>query len=120
MCLNSMEKYIKDHILSKRNNKILGFVEVYKDSKIPFLYSGKIVQNNFPKELVLILDNYVNAVNDLTFSILDEIEEEINKYDLYLDNRNIKIFLPYIDEENQEIFFYTKYPSSSGFLDDYP
>ena len=67
MCLNSMEKNIKDHILSKRNNKILGFVDVYKDSKIPFFYSGKIVQNNFPKELVLILDNYVNAVNDLTF-----------------------------------------------------
>ena len=62
-----MEKNIKDHILSKRNNKILAFIDVYKDSKIPFLYSGKIVQNNFPKELVLILDNYVNAVNDLTF-----------------------------------------------------
>ena len=73
-----MEKNIKDHILSKRNNKILAFIDVYKDSKIPFLYSGKIVQNNFPKELVLILDNYVNAVNDLTFSIFDEIKEEIN------------------------------------------
>ncbi|MWP50402.1 MULTISPECIES: hypothetical protein [unclassified Gilliamella] len=115
-----MEQNIKDYIISKRNNKILGFIEVYKDPKIPFLYSGKIIQNNFPKELVLMLDEYVNAVNDLTFSILDEIEEEISKYNLYLDNRNIKIFLPHIDEENQEISFYTKYPSSSGFLDNSP
>lgn len=118
--LNNMEQIIKDYIISKENNKILGFIEVHKDPKIPFLYSGKIIQNNFPKELVLILDDYVNAVNDLIFSILDELEEDISKYNLYLDNRNVKIFLPHIDEENQEISFYIKYPSFNGFLDNYP
>lgn len=115
-----MENSIEDYIVSKETNEIIGLINVCKDPNVPFLYSGKIIENKFPEDLILVLNEYVDAVNELTFSTLDEIESRINFYKLYLKSRDISIFLPHIDEDNLDISFYTKYPSSQGFLDSYP
>lgn len=55
----------------------------------------------------------------MALSLLDEVEEEISKFDIRLMTMNEKVFCLVI-EDKHNISFFTKYSTSSGFLDSYP
>ena len=110
---------MRDWIISGRTGEIYAEVDILKDERIDYFYSGKIIKYAMPNELMKLIDEYEELVSGCVISLLDEIEEEIYKYDLRLKLLNIKIFNVFIKDKNI-IEFFTKYPTSKGFLDAYP
>jgi len=74
-------------------------------------FTGKIqiIQENFPSELKKIIEKKVDYVNDGAFSLIDDINLEINKYyirleskkcriyDIYIENNGVDFIIPHVD-----------------------
>jgi hypothetical protein len=110
---------MRDWIISGRTGEIYAEVDILKDEKIEYFYCGSIIKSSMPNELVKLIDEYEELVSGCVISLLDEVEEEIYKYDLRLKLLNAKIFNVSIKYKNI-IEFFTKYPTSKGFVDAYP
>lgn len=110
---------MKDYILSNKNNEVYATIEFKKREDIAYCYEGQIVEFNFPDDLYNLIIDYDEIIKAMAISLLEEVEEEISKYDLRLLKMNEKVF-DLVIENKQKISFFTKYPTSSGFLDSYP
>jgi hypothetical protein len=108
-----------DWIISGTTGAIYAQVDLLKDDGANYFYSGKIIQNNMPDKLTSLINEYDELVAGCSLSLLDAIEEDIYKYDLRLKLLNTKVFNLVI-KEGEKINFFTKYPTSQGFLDSYP
>ena len=95
-------------------------IEVSKHPKIENYYCGKIVENHFPDDLINLTIEYYYSANECIFSVLDAILKKISIYKLTLRDRNIEIYIPFIDREASEITFYTKFPTGNGYLENEP
>ncbi|EHR8838585.1 hypothetical protein ABJ851_004271 [Shigella flexneri] len=110
---------MKDYIFSNKNNEIYATIDFKKREDIDYYYEGRIIEFNFPDHLYNLIIDYDEIIKAVAISLLDEVVDEISKYDLRLVGMNEKVFNLVI-EDKQKISFFTKYPTSSGFLDSYP
>lgn len=108
-----------DYIFSNKLKKIVATIEFEKDSNIEYFYRGSIIQFNFPTELYDLIMESDDIIRQVAISFLDEVEEKIQEYDLRLKESNERIFCVVIKNKTY-ISFYIKYPTSRGFLDEYP
>lgn len=110
---------MKDKIFSYAFSEIYAIVEYERVFDFDFYYEGIILESNFPQELVDVIDEYNQTVREVAISILDDIEVRFYSYDLRLEKNDSRIFDFEIQDTNK-ISFFGKYPSSQGFLDDFP
>jgi glutamine synthetase type III len=108
-----------DHIVSRRGGEVYATVEFIPDEKIDFFFRGRLLRNDFPAELLALVAEYEGIVEDMVFSLVDEVEERIYAYDLGLREMGVGVFNLSIGTHG-EISFFTKYPTGSGFKDRYP
>ncbi|MBA8501828.1 hypothetical protein HVZ03_02270 [Escherichia fergusonii] len=108
-----------DCIYSNKNDEIYATIEFEKREDIAYCYEGRIVEFNFSEHLYNLIIDYDEIIKAMALSLLDEVEEEISKFDMRLMTMNEKVFCLVI-EDKHNISFFTKYPTSSGFLDSYP
>lgn len=113
-----MSEEIKDYIYSCSESRVFATVYVKKSAENEFEYLGEIIENEFPEPLINAINEFHDAVEDLTFSVLDEIEDRIYGYDLELKDTQVKIHG--ISINGNSISFFTKYPSGSGYQDSRP
>jgi hypothetical protein len=110
---------MKDYIISFRDKQRYALIEYKKIEKFDHYYEGVIIESNFPKEVIFFINERNSIINDIAISLLDEIEEKLYSYDIGLEKNCSRIFdIAFIDKN--KIFFFTKYPSSRGYLDKYP
>lgn len=110
---------MKDFIVSGKTGETYAVVELRKDKNIEFFYEGDILEYQFPAILADLIDEHDELISGFSIALLDEVEEKIYEYELRLKLSNTKIFSPCI-KEKKLITFFTKYPTSRGFVDDYP
>lgn len=110
---------MRDWIISDKTGETYAEVEIRRDERIDYFYTGEIVQYKFPSDLANLIDEYSELVSACVLSLLDEVEEKIYSYDLKLKLLGTNIFSPCI-KEKATITFFTKYPTGNGFLDDHP
>ncbi len=108
-----------DWIISGKTGEVYAEIDLLKVEKIDYFFSGKIIRHNMPDSLILLIKEYDELVAGCSLSLLDEVEESIYSYDLQLKLLKTRIFNLTI-RGNLEIDFFTKYPTSKGFLDFYP
>jgi hypothetical protein len=92
--------------------------DIQKDAKIEHFYGARLATTSFPQALVDLCKDYYECVDSFSLAILDEIEDEIRKYQLKLKHNNTKIFD--LEIKGDHVTFFTKCPTANGFLDDYP
>ena len=110
---------MKDYIVSFRDKQRCALIEYKKIEKFDHYYEGVIIESNFPKEVIFFINECNSIINDMAISLLDEIEEKLYSYDIGLEKNCSRIFdIEFIDKN--KISFFTKYPSSQGYLDKYP
>ncbi len=107
---------MNDYILS--NNKEIAMIDVDKSNEHPFEYTGIILKNNFPDQLITLLNDFHKAIEEGTFSTVDEIETAIYNYNLRLKKAGIAIH--HLVIKGNRISFYSKYPTGQGFVDERP
>lgn len=113
-----MDDVIKDYIYSGRMKEDFAFVQVKRNQKNIFEYTGIIIVNMIPPSLAAIIKDYHNAIDNYLFSILDELEDKIYYYDLQLKKSHQKIH--HLSIYNNTISFFIRYPSSNGYLESRP
>lgn len=114
-------KQDNDSIYSKKLNRVLATVVLEKHPTTPYYYTGEIKENNVPEHLVKMIKKYTQAVNEMTFSVLDRIEYQIQEYEIVLLDNDIPIYQLGLDIKSiGRISFFTKYPTGQGYLDEYP
>lgn len=67
-------------------------------------YTGKLLNinyNNFPRELNELLKEKEDLINNLVFSLIDDIDLKINKFDIYLEKSEAKIYNLYMNSDNE-------------------
>lgn len=92
-------------ILADSTIKKIGFVNFtfHKDfvinniSYAHFIGKIQVLEENFPVELKKIIEQKVDYVNDGVFSLIDDINLEINKYDIRLESKKCRIYDIYIE-----------------------
>ncbi|OCG17731.1 hypothetical protein A9G45_08180 [Gilliamella sp. HK2] len=110
---------VKDYIVSFRDKQRYALIEYKKIEKFDHYYEGVIIESHFPKAVTFFINECNLIINDMAISLLDEIEEKLYSYDIGLENSCSRIFdIEFIDKN--KISFFTKYPSSRGYLDKYP
>jgi hypothetical protein len=110
---------MKDWIISGKTGETYAEVEIRRDEGIDYFYVGEIVKYDFPSDLASLIDEYDELVNACVLSLLDEVEEKIYSYDLKLKVLGKRIFSLSI-KEKLKITFFTKYPTSKGFVGNHP
>jgi hypothetical protein len=110
----SKEEYI---ISFNDDNEYIKLGTISKEKK-EYCYKAQILENNFSIELNNLINEYWKCVDSFSISLADYIESEIKKYNLIFKNSKVKIFD--IEIKNGYVTFFIKYPTSSGFLNDYP
>lgn len=110
---------MKDWIVSYRDKERYALITYEKIDKFDHYYEGVIIESDFPKEVVFLINECNSIIDEMAISLLDEIEKELYSYDIRLEKNRSKIFdIQFTDES--KISFFTKYPSSRGYLDKYP
>jgi hypothetical protein len=114
-----MELQIKiDNIISYAGNINFALIkDIQKHPEIEYYYKATLIENLFPQELIDLCKDFYECVDSFSMIIADEIEDEIKKYQLRLKYNNVKIFR--LEIKSDYVTFYTKYPTSKGFFDDY-
>ncbi|WP_294615410.1 hypothetical protein [uncultured Gilliamella sp.] len=110
---------MKDYIISFRNNQKYALIEYTKVDKFDYYYEGVIIESHFPEEITFLIAECNGIINEMALSLLDEIEEKLYSYHIGLKENGSLIFDIEIIDGNK-ISFFTKYPSSQGYLDKYP
>lgn len=111
---------IDDFIINAETNEVYAQVSVHTVEGSPYRYEGELLTDHFPAALIARIQEYDDAANEMLFTLLDDIEKEINKFHLALRDLKSKVFTLGIYPDEGRITFYTKYPSGAGFLDDSP
>lgn len=110
---------MKDYIVSFRENEGYALIEYNKVDKFEYYYEGVIIENYFPEEIIFLIEERNRIIDDMAISLLDEVEGELYSYCIGLKENGSMIFDIEIIDGNK-ILFFTKYPSSQGYLDKYP
>jgi hypothetical protein len=108
-----------DYIHSGLLDEIVAKVQISKNGDSEYFFSAKILEFNFPEKLVFLISEYWSCVDDFSMSLSDEFEEEIAHYGLKLLNSNQKIFRVEFKDDLEVLTFFTKYPTATGFRDDF-
>lgn len=112
-----MKKIIDNIILIVGSNKLnIGSINVSLHREISFNninklhYSGNISKGKdiIPKSLQNLLKEKEESINTGVFSILDELDEQINSFDLFLERNNIRIYDLYIENDGVEFTILNK------------
>ncbi|TGB62882.1 hypothetical protein [Escherichia sp. E4736] len=110
---------MKDYIISFRENEKYALIEYNRVDKFDYYYEGVIIESYFPEEIIFLIEERNGIIDDMAISLLDEIEEKLYSYNIGLKESGSMIFdIEIIDGD--KISFFTKYPSSQGYLDRYP
>lgn len=107
-----------DYVISHKTNEIYAKINYGKHSDIDYFHEGTILEFKFPDALYDLIVDYDEIVSSMALSILDEVEEKIQGYDLRLKNAKQRMFCIVI-KNKKEISFFTKYPTSKGYRDLY-
>lgn len=110
---------MKDFIISGKNGKVYAEVDLHEHKTIKYSYTGLIVKNNFPDVITQLIIEHDELICGFSMILLDDVEERLYEFDLRLKILGKKIFSPSFKQGNL-IEFFTKYPTSKGFIDDYP
>ncbi len=110
---------MKDYIISFRENKKYALIEYNKVDRFDHYYEGVIIESYFPEEIIFLIEERNGIIDDMAISLLDEVEEKLYSYHIGLKDNGSMIFDIEIVDGNK-ISFFTKYPSSQGYLDSYP
>ncbi|EIO7469117.1 hypothetical protein ABL602_004621 [Salmonella enterica subsp. enterica] len=110
---------MKDYIISFRENKECALIEYHRVDKFDHYYEGVIIESYFPKEITFLIEERNGVIDAMAISLLDEVEEKLYSYHIGLKENGSMIFDIEITDGNK-ISFFTKYPSSQGYLDRYP
>ena len=102
--LNCKNEYLKITIMAKEEQQ--------------YFYKALIVEDHFSQKLKDLIGELWECVDLFSMSLVDDLEEEIKKYNLVLQKSKTKIFS--VELKNDCVTFFSKYPTSNGFLDDYP
>lgn len=93
----------------------IGAIEVVDIDK--YCYRASIIENHLSDRLQNLLRTFWEDVNNFSMALVDQDEELIQDYQLSLFDKETKVFRVEIVEEY--VYFFSKYPTSDGFLDDY-
>ena len=106
-----------DRIISKSTGSVVATIEILSiDSDNS--YTARITEDKIPSKLKALIQDFNYLVDNFSLALLDDIEEKIQTYELYLENLGTKIFDLKI--ESDKISFLVKYPTAKGYIDDYP
>ena len=111
--MSELIHYQKDFIISNENK--FAEIEITAETRIKYYFSGKIIQNDFPVELIELIDEYNAYIDQLSFSLIDPILDKIKMYNLKLNLNAEKIFNPKFSIDKKIIYFFKKYPTSTVF-----
>lgn len=110
---------MKDYIISFRENERYALIEYNRVDKFDHYYEGVIIEYYFPEIITSLIEERNGIIDDMAISLLDEVEEKLYSYHIGLKENGSLIFdIEIIDRD--KISFFTKYPSSQGYLDRYP
>jgi len=115
-----MDLIKRDYIYSALLNENIAEISITKNKQSDFFYNGEFLISNFPAKLISLIDDYWDCVDSFALSLLDEIVEEIMLYQLKLVRNDKKIFQLELKNNCTAVTFFTKNPTSEGFMDDYP
>ncbi|AYH04269.1 hypothetical protein [Pectobacterium parmentieri] len=110
---------MKDYIISFRENEKYALIEYNRVDKFYHYYEGVIIESYFPERITSLIEERNGIIDDMAISLLDEVEAKLYSYHIGLKENGSLIFdIEIIDGD--KISFFTKYPSSQGYLDRYP
>jgi hypothetical protein len=108
-----------DNIISYAGNINFALIkDIRKHPEIEYYYEATLIENSFPQELIDLCKDFYECIDSFSMVIADEIEDEIRNYQLKLKYNDVKIFR--LEIKSDHVTFFTKYPTSEGFFDDYP
>lgn len=107
----------KESYIISSNNEYLKISSITKENQ-DYFYKALIIENKFSEKLNNLINEYWECIDLFSMSLADDAENEIKSYNLVLKESNTKIFD--IEIKNEIVTFFLKYPTSKGFLDDYP
>lgn len=88
-----------DYIFSHKNKEIYAAIYYEKDSDVKYYYKGMVLDFKLPDDLYNLIMDYDDILNGMALSLLDEVEEKIQEYDLRLKNANERIFCVVIKDK---------------------
>jgi len=110
---------MKDFIVNQRTGQTYAEIDLMRDDCLPYLYEATVLKDAFPSELVALINERDELVSLASISLLDEVEERLQEFQLGLRDLREKIFSP-VFERSGSLKFFTRYPTAHGFCDDYP
>jgi hypothetical protein len=111
---------MKDNIIIKHPEvAILVTIEYEPEEGSPYYFIGEIISGVFPDIIKSLLIEQDELIDGCSLSLLVPVEEEIYAYGISLEKLNQPIFRIRLLGDTG-ISFFTKYPTSKGFVDNYP
>lgn len=104
--IEESEEEMRDKIYSESDKRIFAIIDIYDEQKTENGYNCKILEDHFPEELKLLIQEYIELANDQCFSLLDPIEEQINLFEMKLVEKDEFINDIWID--GHELYFTLK------------
>lgn len=109
---------MKDCIVDK-DGAVIARIDYRAHENIPHYFSASIAEYAVPDDLAALLDSYSAILDGGLITLLDDVEAAIYQFDLRLLEAGSRIFNVEI-KDRKRVNFFTKYPTSDGFVDSYP
>lgn len=84
-------------IISRKLGEKVAIIESISEDKLTI--KTKIVENKFPLLLIDLMNDSIEAANELSLALFDDLQNEINSYDFFLKESCISIFNLYINKD---------------------
>mgnify|MGYP001457140404 CR=1 FL=1 len=84
-------------VISLRLQREVAVIELILDETISV--EAKIIDNLFPPGLIDLINDSIEAANELSIALFDDLQNEINSYDFILKDLDIPIYNLYIKDD---------------------
>ena len=106
-----------DYIISPTKGDYALIDHIEAIPSVAYCYRARLIENFLSEALITLCKEYQECIDTFSILLADEIEREINAYQLCLKYNNSKLFDLKIYDHY--LTFFTKYRTADGLLDDY-
>lgn len=99
-----MADLIQDYIVSGSRNERYVRIEYAHSRELEDYCHGKVLEQRFPDRLAWLLNEYEQLVQHFVVTLMDDVEEEIQTYDLHLESTGQRIYTIMLLEDQISFF----------------
>lgn len=109
---------MRDYIVSYSRKQRYAEIDYDRSEQFEHYFCGKLLDNSLPERLRWLIREREELIRQVVLTLLDDVEEEIQTYDLRLEKSGERLFD--LSLSGDELTFFNRYAVGDEFLGTYP